>query len=411
MSYQAVTLLDVTLHHYDQVLDVGRLALKDRQIYFEYAPSFIKKNIPFSPFQLPLAPNAHSCNDIIFDGIFGVFNDSLPDGWGRLLLDRHVEQHGINRRQLGSLDRLAYVGKNGMGALCYEPDYSTSPPSQDTIDLQEIANECQIVLQGEHGEIFDELLALNGSSMGARPKVVVGASPDKSQLIYGTTSLPETFSHWMVKFPSSNDPDDIGAIEYAYNLMAKDAGIEVPESHLFTTQSNQSYFGSKRFDRDGNQRIHMQSLCGLIHADHRTPSLDYESILKTTYVLCKDINEVTKVFYLACFNVFAHNRDDHSKNFSFIMDQQYCWHASPAYDLTFSYGPAGEQSTMVMGEGQSPCSQHLKQLGNMFEIPNTQHIIEQVKSVVTNWMHYAKEANVSKKSALDIQKHLEHRVS
>ncbi len=403
MKYQAIELLNVFLNYDGEKIPVGRLALKNRRIYFEYNDDFIAKNIPLSPFQLPLKSGVVTCDDMIFDGLFGVFNDSLPDGWGRLLLDRQVEKYGIHRQQLTPLDRLAFVGRFGMGALSYEPVLGNSAISNDNIQLDKIALESQQVLAGEHEEVLEELFALNGSSAGARPKIVVGVNEDKAQLIHGAQNLPAGFSHWMIKFPSSYDNSHAGALEYTYSLMAKKAGIEMPETHLFETGKGR-YFGIKRFDREGNQPFHMHSLCGLIHADHRTPSLDYETVLKVTLALTKNMVEVEKAFRLACFNVLAHNRDDHSKNFSFILDKHNQWQFAPAYDLTFSHGPSGEQSTMVMGEGKNPTRKHLRQLGRMFDIKQTDQIIDEVIATVNSWNEVAQPLDLPPSVRMDISK-------
>jgi hypothetical protein len=146
--------------------------------------------------------------------------------------------------------------------------------------------------------------------------------------------------------------------------MAAAAGVEMPQTHLFMSAQQNRFFGIKRFDRVGDQRFHMHSLSGLLHADHRFPSLDYKDILRATFLLTKDMRDVEKAFRLAVFNVFAHNRDDHAKNFSFIMDQEYRWHFSPAYDLTFSSGSSGEHATTIMGEGKRPTIDHLIKLGS-----------------------------------------------
>ncbi len=410
MTGQAVKLLNVFWRHGGGNIPLGRLALQDRSIYFEYYETFIDLDIQISPFKLALKSGAQICKDAIFDGLFGVFNDSLPDGWGRLLLDRQVEKYGINRKQLTPLDRLAHVGKTGMGALSYEPVLLSYELSQNDIQLDKIAKESQIVLKGEHDEVFEELLLLNGSSAGARPKIVAGVSENKKKVIHGIQELPKDFSHWVIKFPSTIDPNDIGAVEYAYSLMAKAAGIEMPETHLFESEAGSRYFGIRRFDRQGNKPVHMHSLCGLIHADHRTPSLDYEMVLRVTQALTKNMIEVEKVFRLACFNVLAHNRDDHSKNFSYVLNDQNEWQFAPAYDLTFSYGPSGEQSMLVVGEGKKPGVDHLLQLGKKFSLSNAEETIEQVQSVVFQWARYAQEARVTKGSADKISKQINSRI-
>ncbi|MFZ1083712.1 MAG: type II toxin-antitoxin system HipA family toxin [Terracidiphilus sp.] len=394
-------MLTVYLDAYSQRRKVGRLAFKVRQVLFEYDAAFIASGIEISPIKLPLSPGVYLADTTIFDGLHGVFNDSLPDGWGRLLLDRTVEKHGIHRGQLNPLDRLAYVGRHGMGALSYEPELGQQSTDDAPLALDKLAEKSAAVLAGENDEVFEELLRLNGSSSGARPKIVAQVSADKKRIIHGQQELQSGFAHWMIKFPSSQDARDVGAIEYAYSLMAKDAGVEMPETHLFRTKRNK-YFGTKRFDRDGDARIHMHSLGGLIHADHRTPSLDYEMVLRVTMALTRNIQDAEKAYALACFNVLAHNRDDHVKNFSFLLNARSEWIFAPAYDLVFSYGPGGEQSMLVMGEGRNPGIAQLEALGKKHGIKNAPEILAKVKGAVANWPSYAALADVSKKSSNEI---------
>jgi serine/threonine-protein kinase HipA len=401
MAYSPIELLTVYLDARSQRRKVGRLAFKDRQLLFEYDVSFINSGIELSPIKLPLRPGVFVADTTIFDGLFGVFNDSLPDGWGRLLLDRTVEKYGIHRGQLNPLDRLAYVGRHGMGALSYEPELGLENTDDVPLALDRIAEESAAVLAGENEEVFEELLRLNGSSSGARPKIVAQVSTDKKRIIHGQRELQSGFAHWMIKFPSSQDARDMGAIEYAYSLMAKDAGVEMPETHLFRTKRNK-YFGTKRFDRDGDARIHMHSLGGLIHADHRSPSLDYDTVLRVTLALTRNIQDAEKAYALACFNVLAHNRDDHVKNFSFLLNARNEWIFAPAYDLVFSYGPGGEQSTLVMGEGRNPGTAQLQALGKQHGIKNAPEILAKVERAVANWPRYAELADVSRKSTKDV---------
>jgi serine/threonine-protein kinase HipA len=401
MAYSPTELLTVFLDAQNQRRKVGRLAFKDRRVLFEYDPSFIASGIEISPIKLPLGPGVFTADTTIFDGLFGVFNDSLPDGWGRLLLDRTVEKHGIHRGQLNPLDRLAYVGRHGMGALSYEPELSFENPDDAPLALDRIAEETAAVLEGENEAVLEELLRLNGSSSGARPKIVAQVSADKKRIIHGRQELQPSFAHWMIKFPSSHDARNVGAIEYAYSLMAKDVGVVMPETHLFRTKRNK-YFGTKRFDRDGDAHIHMHSLGGLIHADHRSPSLDYDMVLRVTSALTRNIQDAEKAYVLACFNVLTHNRDDHVKNFSFLLNASNEWIFAPAYDLTFSYGPGGEQSMLVMGEGRNPGTAQLQALGKQHGIKDAPGILENVKRVVAAWPRYAEQAEVSRKSTNEI---------
>jgi serine/threonine-protein kinase HipA len=401
MAYRPTDLLTVYLDARNQRRKVGRLAFKDRRILFEYDASFIASDIEISPIKLPLRPGVSNADTAIFEGLFGVFNDSLPDGWGRLLIDRAVEEHGIHRGQLNPLDRLAYVGRHGMGALSYEPELSQQNADSARLALDKLAEESAAVLAGENEEVIEELLRLNGSSSGARPKIVAQVSTGKKRIIHGRQELQPGFAHWMIKFPSSQDVRDVGAIEYAYSLMAKDAGLEVPETHLFRTKTNR-YFGTKRFDRDLDARIHMHSLGGLIHADHRSPSLDYDMVLRVTLALTRNLQDAERAYALACFNVLAHNRDDHVKNFSFLLNARNEWIFAPAYDLVFSYGPGGEQSMLVMGEGKNPGTAQLQALGRQHGIKNAPEILAKVQRAVANWPRYAELADVSRKSTREI---------
>ena len=401
MAHSPTELLTVCLDARNQRRKVGRLAFKDRQVLFEYDASFIASEIEISPIKLPLRLGVSIADTTIFDGLFGVFNDSLPDGWGRLLLDRTVEKYGIHRGQLNPLDRLAYVGRHGMGALSYEPELGLQYTDDTPLALDKLAEESAAVLAGENEEVFEELLRLNGSSSGARPKIVAQVSTDKKRIIHGQQELQPGFAHWMIKFPSSQDARDVGAIEYAYSLMAKDAGVEMPETHLFRTKRNK-YFGTKRFDRDGDARIHMHSLGGLIHADHRSPSLDYDMVLRVALALTRNIQDAEKAYALACFNVLAHNRDDHVKNFSFLLNARNEWIFAPAYDLVFSYGPGGEQSMLVMGEGRNPGTAQLQALGKQHRIRNALEILAKVIRAVANWPRYAELADVSRRSTKEI---------
>ena len=192
--------------------------------------------------------------------------------------------------------------------------------------------------------------------------------------------------------------------------MATQAQIDVPYAKLFPSQKKIGYFGVKRFDRVNGKRLHMHSISGLLHADHRLPSLDYGTILKATLWLTKNMQECEKQFRAAVFNVLSHNRDDHAKNFSFLMNEQGRWSVSPAYDLTFSSGPSGEHCTMVMGEGKNPKLSHLVSLAEIGGIKKQKalQIIDEVKGAISNWEILAKNAGVSKASQVMIQKALNH---
>ncbi|GAB3515872.1 type II toxin-antitoxin system HipA family toxin [Emticicia fontis] len=388
--------IKVGLDFGEEILPVGRLAARDGVIYFEYHNSFLQSNLEISPLRLPLKSGVSSFAPRPFEGLAGVFSDSLPDGWGRLLFDRYMQSQGVLSSEITPLERLAYVGLKGMGALVYEPDFS-QPNIHDLIQLDYFAEKAEEVLTGSSGEVIKELLSLNGSSAGARPKALIGLDKNRKSISPGVKHLAEGFEPWLVKFPNTLDGTDAGVIEYVYAIMAKEAGVNMPDVHLFPSQKGAGYFAVKRFDRDGLKRYHMHTAAGLLHSDYRMPSLDYEDLLTLTGALTKDIREVEKMYRLAVFNVLSHNRDDHAKNFSFLMDKTGQWKLSPAYDLTFSSGPRGEQSTMVMGEGKNPKEQHLIKLGLEAKLSKQliDFIIAQTKYALGQWKKLATEYGVS----------------
>jgi serine/threonine-protein kinase HipA len=310
---------------------------------FEYDKGWLKDGFSISPFSLPLEQKVFIGKREPFDGVYGVFADSLPDGWGRLLVDRLMLEKRIEPRSVGSLSRLAIVGKSGMGALTYEPEVHLGKGIQD-IDYDEIALECSKILKTDYSEKLDDLFALGGSSGGARPKILTSVDGEE----------------WIVKFPSSEDGKNIGRQEYEYSVCAKKCGISMAETRLLSSKKCDGYFGTKRFDRvkideDVDQRIHMLTVSAILETSHRIPNLDYNTLMKLTLELTKEYEEIERLYRLMCFNVFAHNRDDHSKNFSFLYkEQESRWVLSPAYDLTFSYSIGGEHATTVHGNGKDP---------------------------------------------------------
>ncbi|MDG2520448.1 type II toxin-antitoxin system HipA family toxin [Caulobacter segnis] len=397
MKLSPVAAVNVGLDFGEGVIPVGRLATRDRRVYFEYDRAFLARGLEISPYRLALRPGLQNCDPMLFEGLPGVFNDSLPDGWGRLLFDRALRASGVLPEQISPLDRLTHVGARGMGALVYEPDHAETPPTVD-LDLDRLAEQSQQVLQGEADEVLSELIALNGSSTGARPKAMIGLQPETGLITHGVATPPQGFEAWLVKFPNSHDGQDAGAIEYIYALMAEAAGLVMTKTRLLTTDKGGAYFATQRFDRNGAARVHTHTASGLLHADHRIPSLDYERLIALTSGLTRDVREVEKMFRLAVFNVFAHNRDDHAKNFTFLMNDQGEWSLSPAYDLTFSSGPGAEQTTTVMGQGKTPSSIDLRKLAEIAGLASdaAQDIIDQTRDAVRQWPQLAARHHVTR---------------
>ena len=395
----SINVVNVYFHSKSQKLKVGRLALKERQIYFEYDGNFLKTGIELSPYKLPLSGGLKVCEDRVFDGLFGVFADSLPDGWGKLLIDRHLMSQGINFTQISPLDRLMMIGEFGTGALSYEP-LRESVRAKEIINLDELAISSQEILKGVSAKNIETLIANNGSSAGARPKIMVQMNKD-GQILASNQPLVDGYEHYMVKFAGSTDSPHIGKLEYIYSLMAKDVGISISQTKLLQGKEN-SYFAIKRFDREGDERVHIHSLAGLVHSDFRLPSVDYDDILKLTLHLTKDMSEVLKVYKLAVFNLLTHNRDDHAKNFSFSLDENNNWRFAPAYDLTFSFGPGGEHSTTYLGEGREPTKKHLEELAKKHGIKEHKNIIDEIYDVVSNFKNYASDVLLPQKYADEI---------
>lgn len=323
---------------YNDIL-VGTLAkTPERVVAFEYDSDWLNNGFSISPFSLPLIKKVFIPKYEPFGGLFGVFNDSLPDGWGRLLVDRLFLKNKINPNEIDNLNRLAVVQESGMGALTYKPEHRFE--SENNIsDYDILAQECSKILESQNSDNLDALFKLGGSSGGARPKIL--------------TSIDN--EDWIIKFPSSSDPKNIGEKEYQYSLCAKDCGINMTETRLFPSKICSGYFGIKRFDRKNGKKVHMVSVSGLLETSHRLPNLDYNILMKLTLELTRNYQDIEQLFKLMCFNVFANNRDDHSKNFSFLFDDaKKEWHLSPAYDLTYSFSFNGEHATTINGEGKNP---------------------------------------------------------
>jgi len=391
-------------------IEVGELVSNAGHIYFRYYPNFMKRGLDISPIKLPLNNALNKAEPMPFDGLYGVFADSLPDGWGRLLLDRALASKGVSIGDISPLDRLAYVGSRGMGALTYRPEVAMGSGEASQIELDEIAKATNQIIAGAATDVLDELLKLGGSSGGARPKILVGYNPLTQQLVADEQVMPQGYEHWLIKFPSSSDSLDIANIELAYHKMALAAGIEMSESRVFEGKSGSAYFGTKRFDRQGTNRLHLHSAAGMMHDNFRLSNMDYGHLMDCTFTLEKNVKAYEKILRLAAFNVFANNRDDHSKNVSFLMDSKGVWKLAPAYDLTFSYSSHGMHSTMVAGESARPTQEHLMQLARYFQVNNAIAIIDEVRGILKDWKKYASACGVSQQSKNTIQQAIEEKL-
>ncbi|MBD5248862.1 MAG: type II toxin-antitoxin system HipA family toxin [Barnesiella sp.] len=327
---------------------VGTLSLTpdNRLNIFEYDKSWLVDGFSISPIELPLQSGIFVAKSNPFYGNFGVFEDSLPDGYGRYLLHKTLLRHGINDYDLSSLDRLALVGENGMGALTYSPSINFEPEetSTDFDQLQKIALE---VLEEKQDKDAGLLLFNSSNSGGARPKAVF--SDDEG--------------HWLVKFRHTYDPKEIGSLEAQYNAVARKCGIIIPDFKLI----NGRYFASRRFDidTDGN-RIHTCTAGGLICISLNEPFLDYTNLLALTGFITQSSEDVEQMYRRMIFNYLTENKDDHCKNFSFYVlrdneSERWRWRLAPAYDLTLcSEGYNGEHATSVNGTGHPRISDFIE---------------------------------------------------
>lgn len=402
--------LNVYLNSSNDKLLVGKLTHYNKNIYFEYDHEFIKTGIEISPFHLPLQDGIQTEDKRIFGGIHGVFNDSLPDGWGMLLMDRYFRKIDVDPFSASPLERLAYIGQRALGALSYEPHHDINYKWNSTLSLENLAADCEKILHGNENDILPELIIAGGSPGGARPKVIVKYNEKSKKILVNNKRLEEGYSSYLIKFATMIDINDIPEVEYAYSLMAKDCGIVMPQTKLFHAGRFGNAFGIERFDISDNSPIHVHTLSGLLHADYRMPNLDYTDYLKATWLLTQSMAEVKQAYKRMVFNVLTHNRDDHSKNFSFILSAKK-WQLSPAYDLTFSSGIAGEHTMTIAGEGANPRMENLLNVAKRLDIKTAEAtiIIKKIKNITDNWIEYANIAAVKptvRKKLLNVFKNI-----
>lgn len=399
---------------------VGTLAEDGPRVYFEYDPSFIAAPLPVSPHVLPVGPGLREHPDRDFDYVPGLIADSVPDGWGRLVQDQAFAAQGVSPERVSVLDRLSALGAAGMGALTFRPASPLDAGRKDAaawpLDLEALAAQAVRVYDGSAEELLPTMRLGGGSPGGARPKILAGlrARADGGvDLIAGVTpgivtgrtpALPPDYEPYLVKFGAGTElrvfGRDAGAAEEAYARMARAAGLDLPTTCLLTARDGQRHFAIRRFDRygpGGIGRLHMHTLGGLIHASHRRPVLDYGTLLAATGWLTRDDRAVLEAFRRAAFNVLAHNRDDHARNFAYLMAADGTWRFAPAYDLTFNEGINGQHTTTVVGEGAAPTTTHLRQLAEDHGLAPraADEVLERVGDAVGQWPQLARELEIA----------------
>lgn len=352
----SINKLSVTFHG----RTVGSLTMTGNRCAFEYDKEWIASGFSISPLDLPLKSGVFIAKPTPFYGNFGIFEDSLPDGYGRYLLNRLLLKQGIDDSTLTPLQRLSIVGSSGMGALCYEPQkvIVDSTPPTDLDRLQEIALD---VLSEKTDEDEDVLYFNSGNSGGCRPKCL----------------YHDGDGEWLVKFRHTYDSKDIGRMEYHYNEVARKCGICVPDFKLIDGK----YFASRRFDIDDGKRLHVATAGALLNESILTPKLDYSTLLSLTGYLTQDPSQVEEMFRRMVFNIMTDNKDDHPKNFAFIFSRGR-WRLAPAYDLTYSpMGYNGEHATSANNNGNPTLTDVMKvAAGIRIKPQRAKEIISEVES-------------------------------
>lgn len=338
---------------------LGTLADNGSHLLFEYTPEALARRIEFSPRHLKLRAEAYGGFPAHQFKLPGLIADSLPDGWGLLLMDRFFEKHlGYQPYQVLPLDRLAFIGARAMGALTFEPATDVELPETD-IQLLTLAQEIKSVVADRDTAALKDLILVGGSPQGARPKALVQYDL-AAQCISTLEAAPGT--PWLVKFPAKGEHKEVCAIEHLYAHLSRECGLDMPDTAYFDLDSGNAAFAIKRFDREEGNRVPVHTLAGFLHADFRVPAVSYQTLLRSTRAITRSEREVEKAFERCVFNVVMNNRDDHAKNFSFRMNEAFSWKLAPCYDLTYCAGPGGEHQMAIEGEGRVPGKTNLMAL-------------------------------------------------
>lgn len=356
----------LTVAYADRI--VGTLAaLDDGTIAFQYEERWIGEGFSISPLSLPLDGKVRISSSPYFEGLFGVFRDSLPDGWGEMLMRRFLRSQGVEYDRLSPLERLALVGANGLGGLSYRPSRSPGE-TPEPFDLDDLARQIRAILDEKDGSVdLDRIRRLGGSSGGARPKAHLSLD--------GVA--------WIVKFPAAFDPIETGTLEFEANRLAREAGIDVGGFALFPSKSGSGFFGSRRFDREEGRRIHVISLSALLETTHRIPNLDYMHLFQVVSRICSNQEDLYEAYRRMCFNVLYGNKDDHGKNHSFLYDEKRGgYRLTPAYDLTRTPDKLEHEMT-VLGQGK-PQEADLRAIADAAKLSREKSstILRQVKSAL-----------------------------
>jgi serine/threonine-protein kinase HipA len=397
---------------------VGSVLWNEAQGYasFEYDAGFLKKKLDLSPIHLPIdAPHIFTFPALVrtsFHGLPGLLADALPDAYGRALLDRWLASQG--RKEANMVERLCYQGKRGMGALEFEPSHDSLLEKSTQVEIAGLVDIAQKVLQDrelmkvsladDEAQALLSIIRVGTSAGGARAKAVIAYNEKTKEVRSGQIDAPAGFDHWLLKLDgvtnqTLGDPMHYGRIEYIYYRMAQIAGIEMMESRLLE-ENGRAHFLTRRFDRvNGNEKIHMQTLCGLAHYDYQLfHAFSYEQLFQVMRGLRLPYSDAEQMYRRMVFNIIARNQDDHTKNVAFLMDRSGKWKLSPAYDVAWAYNPSGEwtqsHQLSVNGKWDQFEKNDLLSFATSMSIRKPREIIEQVTDAVSRWPELAVQSGL-----------------
>ena len=413
---------------------IGAVALTDSNgvASFEYEPSFLASGIQLAPLMMALAARVYSFPELqrrTFRGLPGLLADSLPDRFGNNLINAWLARQGRTPESFDAVERLCYTGQRGMGALEFKPVQGPSAQTSGAIQIAELVALASEILSQQQGlatsfqgpereEALQTILRVGTSAGGARAKALIVWNASTGEVRSGQLEAPPGFSHWLLKFDgvSGNkdreleDPQGYGLIELAYSRMARAAGITMTDCRLLEENGRQ-HFMTRRFDRDdAGNKLHMQSLGALAHFDYNEPgSYSYEQAFLVMRQLQLPMQALEEQYRRMVFNLIARNQDDHVKNIAFLMDRDGQWSLSPAFDITWSFNPAGDWTATHQTSVNGKCDQFtradLLAVGRSAQLKRgrAEAIAEEVIAAVRDWPLYAAEANVREESCSQIQ--------
>ena len=388
---------------------------------FEYQPSFFENEWDLSPLKMPMdgaAKKIFSFSElrdlITFKGLPGLLADVLPDKYGSSLINVWLAQNGRPANSMNPVELLCFIGKRGMGALEFEPALPKVNNEATKIELNSLIHIAQEILSGKQhfntnlsaneSKALSDILKIGTSAGGARAKAVITFNPLTNEIRSGQAEAPHGFSHWLLKFDGVVDQQigtssGYGRVEMAYYLMAQSAAIEMTECRLLE-ENNRAHFMTKRFDRaSDNVKFHVQSFCAIMHYDfNEIASFSYEQLFETMRSMLLPYPDAEQLFRRMVFNVMAKNCDDHTKNFSFIMDNAGKWRLAPAFDICHAFRPGStwvsQHSLSINGKRQNITREDLLQVAKRMNIKKAVAIIDQVHAAVCKWNDFASQANV-----------------